>query len=229
MNNIILLIPISAHGFLDFMHLDSDLKLGLYIFAILSFGMIGLQLFKDMSILFFLIFSMYHFSKDFAYLDQNKNNELLHYCMGSLIITTTVMSKSKNQWNVILNLLTTTTFSTQKIIHFLEILCLMEYFYIIINMFITQSVWAGIFISLYIRIFEQTKPLNTIVYYLAFFHVPINVHKHYAVDKINTNFLFFIGSFCSSVFCIFLDKKLNISIIQFALSVTTVHMVLHAL
>ena len=229
MDNLFLLIPISAHGFIDFMYFDSDLKLGLYVFAIVSYGMIGLQIFKDMSILFFLMFSMYHFSKDFAYLDQNKNNELLHYCMGSLVITTTTMNKNRNQWNVILNLLTATTISTKKIVHFLEVLCLMEFMYVVVNMFTTKSVCAGIFISLYVRIFEHTKPLDTVIYYLAFFHVPINVHKHYAMDKASTNILFSIGLMCSSVFCILLDKKLNISIIQFALSVTTVHMVLHAL
>jgi hypothetical protein len=227
MDNLFLLVPISAHGFIDFIYLDNDLKLGLYVFSILFYGMICLKLFKDMSVIFFIIFSMYHFSKDFYYLDEN--SQLLPYCMGSLVITSTLSIKNKNQWNVILNLLTSSPQSTEKILHFLDTLSILSFAYILVNMFISRDVRAGVFIALYIRFFENTKPLNVIIWYLAFYHVPINVYKHYTKNKQNTTFLFLIGLIFSSAFCIFVDKKLNINIIYFALSVTTVHMILHAL
>lgn len=229
MDKLILLIPVSAHGFLDFIYLDSDLKLGLYIFAIISYGLIGLQIFKDISIIFFIIFSMYHFSKDFSYLDPNENNQLIHYCMGCLVITSTVFESHSYQWYVMLNLLTTSTNVNLKIIHFLEVLCYACFYYIIINIVITKEVYYGIFIALYSKIFEDCKPLDTIIYYLTFFHVPINVYKHYTENSSATNFWFAVGIYFSSIFCIVLHKKLSIKIVQFAISVTTAHMILNSL
>ena len=222
-----LLVPISAHGFLDFLFFNDEFKLPLYIFIIIFFNKICLKLFKDFSVIFFLLMSMYHFSRDFAYLN-NGQYELSNYCMGGLVITSTLFSEKYIQWNVILNLLTSSSNSTRKIIKFLQILDIFFSTVLIFNIFRYRRFVEAYYMCLYAIVFKKSEPLDIIIYYLGYIHVPLNVYKIYTLYPKETNAWFSIGVFCSFVFCLFINKEINIRLVNLGISVTVAHMILHS-
>ena len=223
-----LIVPISALGFLDFLFFDNEFKLPLYIFIIIFFHTICLQLFKNSSTIFFLLFSMYHFSRDFAYLNEGQY-ELSNYCMGGLVITSTLFSEKYIQWNVILNMITSSGRSSRKIIIFLQVLDVSFSLLLFVNVFRYHRIIEAYYMFLYVNMFRKSKPLDIIIYYLAYFHTPLNLYKIYNLHPKETNLLFSFGLFCSCVFCLFINKEINFQGVYLVMSVMVAHMVLHSL
>ena len=165
---------ISGHGFLDFCIFNRFGILNIFNYLGLAFLFNCFYIIiPSLSIILFLMLSMYHFGQDFVYLSPRQNR--LEIWNGVNVVSSTIMCRNSNILISILKDLGVKDYEAENIFFLVYIFFFISY----IMSFLHCDIRNFVIITIYLcfNFFIFSNPLFSMIQYLFFVHSPLAVYR----------------------------------------------------
>ena len=215
-----LISSIISHGFLDFLILSKNLNFVFYyIFGFIVYDTF-LKINQTFFVLLFILFSGYHFGKDFQIITSNYDGTQIWN--GFIIISSTINCKNGFiAWFKFLEFLDIEQENIYIIFHLMKLLFLFSFF----SSLILSNYKITFFNISRILIIYNLSVEITILYHMLLIHIPLALYQFN--KKFGTISLFFWLYY--TIFITFLIEKygifLNQNNILMSISITVSHMI----
>lgn len=215
----ILLSSIICHGFLDLWIIVQNTNF--IIYYIFGFGIFDafLKINPSISIVFFIILSMYHFGKDFQIITGKTDNSVI--VNGITTISSTLFCNNGTVvWFQFLNFLGVEPKDIFAIYRLMEFCLLMS----LLTILILEDWKLKIYNIIRLFIISHMSVETTILYHMLIIHVPLAVYQFKKVFGMGPVYFWIITSLFTGTLIDKFGLFVNENDIQLSISITMSHM-----